>query len=144
MEGGDQKEEEIRNICCFPTDDPALPERVSKLYEVASEQLEKAGKGKYKPELEKSLRECQDAFAHDEYDLGTFQVINHQTDTGDAAPIKLGLRRTPVHFVKEEEALLEKMVQSGGITASSSSWAVAPVLVRKKMGQCVGALIIES
>ena len=85
--------------------------------------------------LRKLLIEYQDVFAKDEFDLGSFQAIKHQIDTANATPIKLGLRRTPVHFVKEEDELLQNMLKAGVIQPSNSSWAAAPVLVRKKDGR---------
>ena len=84
--------------------------------------------------MEELVNEFQDVFAKDEYDLGDFSAIFHEIDTGDAAPIKLPLRRTPIHFVKEEEEILDKMLKAGVIQPSTSSWAAAPVLIRKKDG----------
>ncbi|VDI81408.1 Hypothetical predicted protein [Mytilus galloprovincialis] len=44
------------------------------------------------------------------------------------------MRRTPLGFAQEEEAHLEKMLQSGVIQPSVSEWASAPVLIRKRDG----------
>ncbi|KAK3084611.1 hypothetical protein FSP39_016239 [Pinctada imbricata] len=44
------------------------------------------------------------------------------------------MRRTPMGFEKEEEAHLNKMLESGVIQPSNSEWASVPVLVRKKDG----------
>ena len=45
------------------------------------------------------------------------------------------MRRTPTKFVNEEESTLKSMLQAGVIRPASSSWASAPVLVRKKDGE---------
>ena len=45
------------------------------------------------------------------------------------------MRRTPIKFVNEEETTLKSMLQAGVIRPSTSSWASAPVLVRKKDGE---------
>ena len=44
------------------------------------------------------------------------------------------MRGTPLGFEKEEEENLKLMLDIGVITESSSDWASAPVLVRKKDG----------
>ena len=73
-------------------------------------------------------------FAQSEFDLGKFDAMSHSIETGTAVPIKMGLRRTPLHFREEEDELLAKMLRAGVIRPSTSSWAAAPVLVRKKNG----------
>ena len=44
------------------------------------------------------------------------------------------MRRTPLGFENEEEENLKLILDTGVITESSSDWASAPVLVRKKDG----------
>ncbi|XP_021356288.1 uncharacterized protein LOC110452235 [Mizuhopecten yessoensis] len=75
-----------------------------------------------------------DAFASHVYDLGSFREIEHKIDTRDTSPIKQRMRRTPIHFAKEEEGELNKMLEAGVIEPSVSEWASAPVLVRKRDG----------
>ena len=65
------------------------------------------------------LNHFQDVFAKHEFDLGTFKTIKQR------------MRRTPAHFVGEEEAHLKKMLDAGVIQESISDWASAPVLIRK-------------
>ena len=62
-------------------------------------------------------------------DLGNFDALEHQTDTGDAMPVKQ--RRTLTVFQGEEEGLLDKILAAGVIQLSVSDWASAPVLVRR-------------
>ncbi|KAL8604518.1 hypothetical protein ACOMHN_015802 [Nucella lapillus] len=85
-------------------------------------------------ELGKLLSEFEDVFAKHDFDLGEFTTIEHAIDTGDANPIKQGMRRTPAVFAGEEEAHLRKMLDAGVIQESISEWASAPVLIRKKDG----------
>jgi hypothetical protein len=47
----------------------------------------------------------------------------HKIDVGNSAPVKYGLRHTPLGFQKEDEAHLNKMLQHGIIQPSSSEWA---------------------
>ena len=80
------------------------------------------------------LDEYRDVFATSDYDLGTFDEIEHAIDTGQAKPVKARMRRTPLCFVQEEETHLRKMLEAGVIQRSVSDWASAPVLIRKRDG----------
>ena len=82
----------------------------------------------------------RNVFAKNDFDLGSFDKIEHSIDTGDATPVKLGLRRTPIQYVQEEDKMIDDMLKAGVIRPSSSSWAAAPVLVKKKDGKCRMAL----
>ena len=66
------------------------------------------------------LAEFQDVFSKHEFDIGCFKDVQHTFDTGSAKPIKLGMRRTPLHFQDEEKAHLQKMIECGAIEPSSS------------------------
>ena len=79
------------------------------------------------------LIEFEGVFAKDDFDLGDFNELDHPIDTGEARPIKLKMRRTPMNFVQEEKAHLNKM-SAGVIKPSVSEWASAPVLIRKRDG----------
>ena len=60
--------------------------------------------------LKSLLLEYADVFAQSDFDLGTFDAIKHTIDTGDSAPIKQRMRRTPIHFREEEDGHLDKMI----------------------------------
>lgn len=47
------------------------------------------------------LKEYQDNFAQNEFDLGSFTDIEHSVDTGSAPPIKQRMRRTHLDVVQE-------------------------------------------
>ena len=87
-----------------------------------------------KVELSKLLKNYEDVFASTDFDLGNLNAIQHAIETGDAKPIKLRMRRTPLGFADEEKALLDKMLKAGVIQESTSDWAAAPVLIRKRDG----------
>ncbi len=116
--------------CQLVSNPEELPERLQPLLDNVSDKLTASDV----TELRKTLIEFQDVFAESEFDLGNFTAIHHHIDTGDARPIKLPLRKTPLHFLDEEENLLNKMLKAKVIQPSTSSWAAAPVLVRKKEG----------
>lgn len=85
-------------------------------------------------ELSQLLQHFHDVFAKHDLDLGCFTQVKHHIDTEDARPFREKMRRTPIGFEGEEQKHLEKMVEAGVIVESSSDWASAPVLVRKKDG----------
>ena len=58
----------------------------------------------------------------------------HRIVTRNDEPIKSRMRRTPLHFEKEEEASLKKMLDAGVIVESNSEYAHPVCLVRKKDG----------
>ena len=108
----------------------ALPEHLRMVYDNSVEHLS--------PEecsqLADLLRNYQDVFAKNEFDLGTFSEIEHTIDVQGAKPVKQRMRRTPACFAGEEEAHLDKMLKAGVIQESTSEWASAPVLIRKRDG----------
>ena len=108
----------------------ALPSHLEELFERARTHLEPDQQDKVRD----LLIEFQDVFARDEFDLGEFTAVEHGIDTGTATPVKQRLRRTPLSFADEEEAHLQKMLKAGVIQPSTSNWASAPVLVRKRDG----------
>ena len=65
---------------------------------------------------------------------GCFTEIKHSINTGEEKPVKHPMRRTPLGFEGEEEENLKLMLDIGIITESTSDWASAPVLVRKRDG----------
>ena len=84
--------------------------------------------------LHEFLLEFIVVFAKDDKDLGAFDGIKHKINTGDALPVRESMRRTPQAFQGEEEKHLNDMLEAGVIRESSSDWASAPVLVRKRDG----------
>ncbi|XP_048254625.1 uncharacterized protein LOC125381600 [Haliotis rufescens] len=105
---------------------PVVPPRLTDLFERSKVHLEDDDRR----QLAELLIEFHDVFARDELDLGDFSAREHSIDTGDAKR----LRRTALGFAEEEEEHLKKMLKGGIIQPSSSEWASAPVLIRKKCG----------
>ena len=110
--------------------DYKIPLHVQDLWERSTEHLSPS-----EQEILKGVSlEFEGVFARDEFDLGNFTDIVHHIDTGDAKPIKQKMRRTPMNFIHEENAHLNKMLSAGVIQPSISGWASPPVLVRKRDG----------
>ena len=85
-------------------------------------------------QLKHVLLEYQDVFARHDLDLGCLTVVKHSIDTKDSAPVKHRMRRTPIGIQDLEQQHLDKILKAGVIQPSTSEWASAPVLVRKKDG----------
>ena len=112
------------------TSNSSVPEHIADMYQRSTGLLSPPQKDK----LSRLLSSYNDVFASTEFDLGNFKVIEHSIVTGDARPVKQRMRRTPAGFADEEKGQLEKMLKSGVIQESTSEWASAPVLIRKRDG----------
>src|SRR6266496_4679871 len=73
----------------------------------------------------------RDIFSSHEYDLGRTSLMEHRIDTGDARPIRQGLRRQPQAYLQVIDEEVEKMAASGVIKPSASPWAFNIVVVSK-------------
>ena len=80
------------------------------------------------------LGEFQDVFSRGDSDLGHYTTVCHSIDTQGADPMRQRMRRTTLAFLGEDEKVLNTMLGQGVLQPSSSDWASAPVLVRKKDG----------
>lgn len=78
------------------------------------------------------LKEYQDNFAQNEFDLGSFTDIEHSVDTGSAPPIKQRMKRTHLDVVQEgKKKQVHTRLEAGIIEPSNSEWASPSILVRK-------------
>ena len=73
-------------------------------------------------------------FALEKNDLQYTTRVKHKIRLNDYTPFKERYRRVPPHLYKEVRKHLKEMVEIGAIRKSSSPWASAVVLVRKKDG----------
>ena len=108
-----------------------MPEHLKDLFESSTKHLS----SEQAVEFGKVLKEFSDVFSKDDFDIGCYKDIQCRIDTQGAAPVKQNMRRTPLHFEREEEDHLDKMLKTGVIQPSSSDWASCPVLIRKKDGR---------
>ena len=109
---------------------PDIPEHLSDLYDrsISSPDPEQ------KIQLRHLLSEFKDVFSHHDLDLGCLTAVKHKIETKDALPVKQRMKRTPLGFQDVEQQHLDKMIKTGVIRPSTSEWASAPVLVRKRDG----------
>lgn len=107
-----------------------LPEHIQPLYSGITSNLS----NNQRMQLIKVLIKHTDVFARHDFDLGNFQPLKHCITLTDEKPFKDRMRRTPLCFQDEEEKTLQHMLDAGVIRPSTSEWASAPVLIRKKDG----------
>ena len=110
---------------------PELPEYLKELFEDSCKNLKEKSQKKKLAEL---LLSYKSAFASSKTDIGCCSLIKHRIETGEAAPIRQPLRRTPQGFEGEEEKYLKEQLEAKVIVPSKSAWASPVCLVRKKDG----------
>ena len=74
------------------------------------------------------ILEFSDAFAIDQNELGTTDVVTRVIDTGDTAPIKQPPWRIPFAL---RERVVKEMLDQGVVIPSKSAWGSPVVLVAK-------------
>jgi hypothetical protein len=109
---------------------PDIPEHLSDLYNRSISSLNR----EQKIQLRHLLSEFKDAFSQHDLDLGCLTAVKHKIETKHAPPVKQRMRRTPLGFRNVEQQHLDKMIKAGVIRPSTSEWASAPALVRKRDG----------
>ena len=114
------------------TDSDYLPDHLNLLYETT------VSNTKLTSTVDRQFRELltrhEHTFAKSSTDLGYCTVLEHDIDTGDAAPIKQSPRRPPLSAGNAEDQILDEMLQTGVIQPSISEWASPVCLVRKPDG----------
>ena len=80
------------------------------------------------------VRRYDSVFSKGSMDVGRCDLIPHEIRVVDASPVHAAYRRVPPHLVDEVKKLLKDLLDKGLIRRSSSNYASAVVLVRKKSG----------
>ena len=84
--------------------------------------------------MQRFLQDNKDLFANGLLDIGLTNKVEHQIDTGDAAPIKQ-LPRRLLHALKQVvDSQVKEMLETEVIEPSNSPWASPIVLVKKRDG----------
>ena len=109
------------------------PERLKKLAGMFAE-VGPTLKWQDRDALHKLLLEMNCAFAVDDKELGSTDLVQMNINTGESEPKKQPVRRTPFAARQEVAKQLRDMQSQGVIQPSTSPWASPVVLVRKKDG----------
>ena len=80
------------------------------------------------------LHNHADTFAKSSTDIGYCDLLQHDIDTYDHAPIKQPPRRPPLAARDAEDRLLDEMLSCGVIEPSQSPWSSPVCLVKRKDG----------
>ena len=103
-----------------------LPQHLRSLYERSVAHLD----DQQAVEVYQLLNEFADTFSKGAGDLGRTDLVKHQINTGDAAPIRQPPRRLP--FAKREVSrAIGEIYKQGVIEPSSSPWSSPVVLVKR-------------
>ena len=109
-----------------------LPEHLQALYDDTCnrENLSETAKAGLRTLLRKHSR----LFAESDDDLGRTHLVQHDIQTGEAAPIRQLPRRVPEAQREIMEEEVAKMLRQGVVEPGQSPWASPVVLVKKKDG----------
>ena len=80
------------------------------------------------------LESYHEVFSLEPQERGETGLVEMEINTGDAAPVKQGMRRMPFAVRSEVARQLGTMQQSGVIQPSKSPWSSPVVMVRKRDG----------
>ena len=91
------------------------------------------------PEQNEKVRalvaEFSDVFTGPNGELGQTDLVEHNINTGDNAPVKSHPRRVPLAQREIVDAEVDKMLAAGVIEPSESPWSSSVVLVKKSGGE---------
>ena len=116
--------------------DPKVPELTPEREKLLFSKINLTGAQSWDPALIEEAQQLFYEFAHifalESTDMGHTLMVKHQIRLNNYTPFKERYRRIPPHLFDEVKNHLKGMIEVGAICKSSSPWASAIVLVRKK------------
>ena len=131
IESEDRIDSSLKGNAEILAGDFTIPPHLLQLFQDSCKNIKEE---KDKQALADILIRNQHAFAKSKTDLGDCSIIKHKINTGESAPIRQPLRRTPRGFEKEEEQYQKEQLEAGVVIPSNSAWSSPVCLVRKKDG----------
>ena len=117
---------------------PAKPKLTTEKEKLLFSKIDLSGAKGWDPELleeaKQLFREYAHIFALESLDMGHTSMVKHKIRLDNYTPFKERYRRIPPNLFDEVKKHLKEMIEVGAIQKSSSPWASAVVLVRKKDG----------
>ena len=117
---------------------PEKPKLTTEKEKLLFSKIDLSGAQEWDPELleeaKRLFREYAHIFALESLDMGHTSVVKHKIRLDNYTPFKERYRRIPPNLFDEVKKHLKEMIEVGAIWKSSSPWASAVVLVRKKDG----------
>ena len=117
-----------------PVVPPLTPEREKLLFSKIDLKGTKDWNDDLKCQTRELFKEYAHIFALHSLDIGHTSLVKHKIKLDNYTPFKECYRHIPPNLFKEVKNHLKEMIQVGAIRCSSSPWASAVVLVRKKDG----------
>ena len=118
--------------------DPKVPELTPEKEKLLFNKINLTGAQGWDPALIEESQQLFHEFAHifalESTDMGHTSMVKHRIRLDNYTPFKERYRRIPPHLFDEVKNHLKEMLEVGAIRKSSSPWASAIVLVRKKDG----------
>ena len=118
--------------------DPKVLELTPEREKLLFSRIDLTGAQSWDPALIEEARQLFREFAHifalESTDMEHTSMVKHQIRLDNYTPFKERYRRIPPHLFDEIKNHLKEMIEVGAIHKSSSPWASAIVLVRKKDG----------
>ena len=115
-----------------------VPELTPEREELLFSKIDLKGVQSWDPALIKEAQQLFCEFAHifalESTDMGHTSMVKHRIRLDNYTPFKERYCRIPPHLFDEVKNYLKEMIEVGAIHKSSSPWASAIVLVRKKDG----------
>ena len=118
---------------------PLTPDREKLLFSKIDIEGTKAWNDDLKHQTTELFKEYAHIFALDSLDMGHTSLVKHKIKLDNYTPFKERYRCIPPNLFEEVKNHLKEMIQVGAIRRSSSPWASAVVLVRKKDGSLAKA-----
>ena len=117
---------------------PKVPELTPDKEKLLFSKIDLTGAQGWDPALIEEAQQLFCEFAHifvlESTDRGHTSMVKHKIRLDNYTPFKERYRRIPPHLFDEVKNHLKEMLEVGAIRKSSSPWASAIVLVRKKDG----------
>ena len=117
---------------------PKVPELTPDKEKLLFSKIDLTGAQGWDPALIEEAQQLFCEFAHifvlESTDMGHTSMVKHKIRLDNYTPFKERYRRIPPHLFDEVKNHLKEMLEVGAIRKSSSPWASAIVLVRKKDG----------
>ena len=114
------------------------PELTPEKEKLLFNKIDLSGTTDWDPELLNKARQLFRDYAHifalDSLDMGHTSMVKHKIRLDNYTPFKERYHRIPPNLFDEVKNHLKEMIEVGAIRKSSSPWASAVVLVRKKDG----------
>ena len=110
------------------------PEKLDKLFSKLDLSEIASWSKKKQTDVRDLIQEFGFLFALDDLDLGRTSVVKHKIQLMNPVPFKERYRKVSSHHFEEVKTHLQEMLGKGAIRKSSSPWAGAVVLVKKKDG----------